>query len=635
MIRSDIGARVFVAATIPLTVAVAAVGALLLSRHAQHIEQHHIESSIALLNQAAILAELPLATGSTSSARNVADFIERSKGVIGLALIDRDGNALENRGNLGATALRLLDAKPVNLMVESDRQLIYLIQPVVLSAAPGADIVTGSANPAPQRVGHVAISISRAQVQASVVRLWWTGATILGVTLALSLLLARWVARSLSRPMVRLSDALSLVARGDLGVRLPERDKGEMRRLSVDFNRMVAALGKAQAGLHDAVAHATDALARRTAEAEAANLAKSRYLAAASHDLRQPAHALSLYLAVAQRIAERVPDEQGRQLHAVLAGMESSALSLDSLLNSVLDISRIDAGVLKPKPEPIAIQEVFDQMIRDYAVAARDASIDLQCRPTPLGVYADPILFARICQNLLANALKFCEGGRVLLTARARGERVLIQVWDQGAGIAPEHIDHVFDEFYQVSSSAGVRAHGIGLGLAIVRRLCQMQSGAISVRSRPGRGSVFSLWLPLTRSTYRFQRPLVASVAQVPSGSVAIVLDDDDDVRNATQAVLREAGYDVVAAANLADAERQLRERGTHAVRAAVVDYRLADGYTGIEVAERLRMRFGETLKVVMVTGDTSPERLQALHESGLLVQHKPMNAPDLLALLV
>lgn len=631
MIKGGIRARILLAAVIPLTVAIAAAGVLLLTRHAQDIEQHHIESSVSLARQAAILAELPLATGSTSSARSVADFIERSVGLTGLSLVDRDGNTVENRGNVGATVLRLLQARPLNLIVERDPQLIYLVHPVVLSAAPGADIASEGQG-SPQRVGYVALSVSRAQERASVQRLWLTGAAILVVTLVLSLLLARWVARSVSMPMVQLSQALSRVARDDLSVRLPQRGKGEVARVASDFNHMATSLAQARKGLHDEVNRATEALARRTVEAEAASLAKSRYLAAASHDLRQPAHALSLYLAAARRIAARTPGEHGAQLQEVLAGMESSAQSLDSLLTSVLDISRIEAGVLQPAPEPIAIQSVFERVVGDNAEAARRAGIRLRARPTRLGVYADPVLFARICQNLVVNAIKFSERGTVLLSARSRGPNVVVQVWDQGKGIAGEHIEKIFDEFFQVTPGNSERARGMGLGLSIVQRLCLMQNGAIAVSSRLSVGSVFSVLLPQTKSVYRFQRQTARAALRALPGSVALVIDDEVAVRDATRAVLIEAGFTVVAVESLEEAERALKGDLGKRLIACVVDYRLGDGYTGIEVARAVRQYFGEKVKIVIVTGDTSPERLQSLRASGFAVQHKPTDATQLLS---
>lgn len=631
---SGIRARILVAAVIPLTFAVAAAGALLLVQHVRHIEQHHIESAMSLARQAAILAELPLATSSKSGARSVADLIERSPDFVGLALVDRTGGSLETRGNVGASALRLIEAAPLNLIAESDARLIYVVHPVTLASAPNVDSATGTVNATTQRVGYAALTLSRTQERASVAKLITTGLLILGATLALSLLLARMVADSVSKPIVALSAALSDVAKEDFDVRLSSKRAGELARVAENFNAMVAALAAARHELNDKVRSATEALARRTTEAEAANLAKSQYLAAASHDLRQPAHALSLYISAAKRIVSKLPVEHTSQLDPVLTGMAASAQSQDALLNSILDISRIDAGVLHSNPEPIAVEAVFARVVSEHAVDARAASVTLRYRDTSLGMYADPVLFHRICQNLVTNALKFAEGGTVLLSARARGDQVLVQLWDQGDGIAPEHIEKIFDEFYQVASGVSVRARGMGLGLSIVRRLSRLQGGDISVRSVLARGSVFSVRLPATRSPYRFIRPSGASRPAVPLGAVALVIDDEAMVREATRVVLTEAGYQVIVAENLEALCAQLSEEIARRVAVAIVDFRLADGYSGIEAARWLKTRFGDQINVVIVTGDTSRERLKALHQSGFLILHKPINDEQLLSAL-
>lgn len=628
---SGIRARLMLAAAIPLTIAVVAAGGLLLVQNVRQIELHHMESAMSLARQAAILAELPLATSSKSGARSVADFVERSADFVGMALVDRSGGTIESRGNVGAASLRMIEGAPVNLIAESDARLIYVVHPVTLAEAPNVDAPGGSLNATAQRVGYAAITFSRLQERNSVGRLLGTGLLILGVTLALSLLLARSVANSVSKPIVALSSALSDVAREDFDVRLTSSGVGEMARVAENFNAMVATLAAARRGSNEKVRLATEALARRTAEAEAANLAKSQYLAAASHDLRQPAHALSLYISAAKRIVSRLPADQVSQLEKVLIGMESSAQSQDALLNSILDISRIDAGVLRSNPEPLAVAHLFERVVQEHADVARPADVILRYRATSLGVYADPVHFDRICQNLVANALKFAARGTVLLSARKRGDQVLIQVWDQGGGIAPEHIGKVFEEFYQVAPAMTVRARGMGLGLSIVRRLCRIEGGSIAVRSVLGRGTVFSVLLPSTSSPQRFQRQSAADRARIPVGTVALVIDDEAMVREATQLVLAEAGYQVIVAENLIELSAKLNVDIARRVAAAVVDFRLADGYSGIEAARYLQARFGDQIKIVIVTGDTSPERLQTLHQSDFQILHKPINDHQLL----
>jgi two-component system, sensor histidine kinase len=628
---SGIRARIFIAVLLPLGLAVGAVGGLLLVRHARQVETHHMESAILLARQTAMLSEMPLTTSSRTGARAIVDVVERSADLVGISLVDRAGVTLEGRGNIGANSLRLLEAAPLNPMVERDEQLIYVVHPVMLSATQGTEKV-GEIKPLSQKVGYVAMSFSRTSEKKAISQLLWSGLAVLGGALAMSFAIASWLAHSLVRPIKALSIALARVTKNDFDARVADKVGGEMGRLVADFNQMAAALSRSRQALEGQIQRATETLARRTEDAEAASRAKSQYLAAASHDLRQPAHALSLYLAAAKRIAARLPTEESTQLQRVLHGMESSAHSQESLLNSILDISRIDAGVLQSKPEAFLIDPVFNRVVSEHRSSARTGVLHLYYRPTKLGAFADPVLFARICQNLVANALKFSTRGSILLAARARGDKVLIQVWDQGAGIAPEHIDRIFGEFYQVSQPTGAHARGMGLGLSIVNRLCRLQGGSISVASKIGKGTVFSVLLPRTWSPNHFERIPSSVSMRAPAGAMALVIDDEAMVREATAALLSEAGYQVVTAGSLSELDVQLSEKPLTHVTVAFVDFRLADGYVGIDVARVLQQRFSIRLKIVMVTGDTSTERLQALHESGYAILHKPVNAAQMLA---
>ena len=289
MIRGSIGNRILLAALAPVVLAVVSVGALLLTRHSQELERNLVERTVSLARQAAILAELPLAAGSIANARATADFIERSAGIVGLSLVDRDGVTVDNRGNLGSTALRLLEGKPLSVQVERDSHLVSVVHPVVLFAQPSGATNAGSG----QRVGFVALSVSRADEKRDIAKLWWTGAAILLAATLVSLVLVRAATRSISAPLSALSEGLSRLARDDFSVHLPEAGRGEFRKLAENFNQMTWALQSARRGLQNEVKRATGALASRTREAETANNAKSRFLAssielAVEHHLRDP-----------------------------------------------------------------------------------------------------------------------------------------------------------------------------------------------------------------------------------------------------------------------------------------------------------------------------------------------------------
>lgn len=628
MIASSIRNRILLAALAPLLIAVLGVGALLLTRHAQDIERNLVERSISLARQIAMLAELPLATGSRNSAQAVADFIERSGGTVGLSLVDRSGVTVDNRGNVGAAALRILEARPLSVQVEREANLISVVHPVVLFSSP-AGASAASASAGEQRVGWVALAVSRAEARQSVARLWWTGAGILLLATLLSLVLVRLATNSVARPLATLSDALSSVAKDDFSVVLPESGRGELRALAVNFNRMTQALQSARLGLRNDVARATDALAMRTREAESANSAKSRFLAAASHDLRQPAHALSLYTAALRHGLRQQPNQVQDALLPAVDGMQAASRSLDALLNAVLDISRFDAGVVTPELQEVSMRPLLNEVLTVLGSSASERALKLRSRTPDIAVVTDPTLLRRILDNLLSNAIRFSRSGGILVSVRRRIDHTLVQVWDQGAGIAPIHLPLIFDEFYQVKRNDGGQG-GMGLGLAIVSRAVQLLGGEIKVRSEVGRGTCFSLRLPGScvqpRAKAREFTPTLESMRRR-----VLVLDDDALIRDSMRTLFESMGFKPTVEPTL-PALLPIAKQARTEIAAILVDYRLQDGFTGIDAARRLRDATGGEVPVIIITGDTSPDRLRTLRQSGFPIIHKPLDHRALLA---
>lgn len=622
MIASSIRNRILFAALAPLLLAVVGVGTLLLTRHAQDIERNLVERSTSLARQIAMLAELPLATGSRSTAQAVADFIERSGDTVGLSLVDRAGVTVDNRGNIGTAAQRMLEARPMSVQVEREANLISVVHPVVLFSSP-AGVPTAPAFTGEQRVGWVALAVSRAEAQRSIVRLWWTdGGTLLLATL-LSLVLVRLAINSVARPLATMSDALSSVAKDDFSVVLPESGRGELRALAVNFNRMTEALQAARLGLRSDVARATDALALRTREAESANSAKSRFLAAASHDLRQPAHALSLYTAALRHGLRQQPNEvQGALLPAV-DGMQAASRSLDALLNVVLDISRFDAGVVTPELQAVAMRPLLNEVLTVFASSASERALTLRGRTPDIAIVTDPTLLRRMLDNLVSNAIRFSRSGEILVSVRPRGDHTLLQVWDQGAGIAPANLPLIFDEFYQVKRTDGGQG-GMGLGLAIVARAVQLLGGAVNVRSQVGRGTCFSVRLPgpSVRPLGKLREPTRALAS---ARRRVLVLDDDALIRDSMRTLFESMGFEPNVAATL-HALLPVAKQDCADIAAILVDYRLLDGFSGIDAARRLREATDFDVPVIIITGDTSPDRLRTLRESGFPIIHKPLD---------
>jgi signal transduction histidine kinase/ActR/RegA family two-component response regulator len=372
------------------------------------------------------------------------------------------------------------------------------------------------------------------------------------------------------------------------------------------------------ANLVDLRLRATDLAQRLAVEKEAAeraNRAKSSFLAAASHDLRQPIHALGLFIGALRGVA--MPAQGARLVEQI----ERSTQALDSLFNAILDISRLDAGVVEPAPVAFPLHPLIERITDDHAEEALAKGLELRCAPTRAVVRSDPILVERILRNLVSNAVKHTERGRVLVGCR-KGSPLRVEVWDTGPGIAADLRDRVFEEYFQIGNPERDRAQGLGLGLAIVRRLTDLIGSTLVLRSTPGRGSCFSVTLP-TASADEVPAPPAAIADGSPRGLIAVI-DDEAAVLEAMDAQLAGWGHRTLLAAS---GEEALARLSALSARPDLIicDYRLRGGETGAAVIERLRARLGADIPAMLVTGDTAPDRIAQAQASGYPLLHKPV----------
>jgi signal transduction histidine kinase/CheY-like chemotaxis protein len=364
-------------------------------------------------------------------------------------------------------------------------------------------------------------------------------------------------------------------------------------------------------------------VAERTRELEAANAAKTRFIAAASHDLRQPVVSIGLLTELMREQA--LP----AALVPILARIGDSVQALNALLKGLLDLSRFDAGAVEVRPARIALRLLMERVIGDEVEAARRKGLALRHRARPVDVHADPLLLEQILRNLVGNAVRYTHRGGVLVSARRRGTaHVLLQVWDTGAGIPPESKVKVFDEFVQLGNDARGRAGGLGLGLSLVRRAASLMGASVELRSIVGRGSCFSVELPLASpdSVRSVAAPAEESGLR---GRKVWVVEDDTDVREALCLRLGGWGATVHEFEDLGSVRRAIRRPQLELPDLLVSDQRLPDG-EGIEAAQLLRTS-DATLAVLLVTGDTSPADIAHLRASGLPVLHKPFTSDELL----
>ncbi len=400
-------------------------------------------------------------------------------------------------------------------------------------------------------------------------------------------------------------------------------------------DRFVRALNEAERSnveLEQRVGEKSAALAlqlARTQEArdaaQQADRAKSRFLAAASHDLRQPLHALGLFAA---KLPEHVRDDEGARL---ADRIRHSVDSLDGLLSSLLDISKLDAGAIEPRPRAVALDDLFDRVAGDFAPVALERGLKLAVVPTRRVVHSDPILLERIVRNLVDNALKHTRSGGVVVGARPRGAQVSIEVHDSGPGIPASERARVFEEFYQIGNPERDRSQGLGLGLAIVRRLADLLGHRIEVDTHVGRGSVFRV---VAERDDPVGVPAPETAAGAP-GSLAgrriVVIDDEEEVRAGTATVLASWGCECIAAANADDA---LLAAGGRVPDAVIADWRLAAGATGLAAIERLRAAFRTAIPAVIVSGASAPDDLARIKASGMPLLHKPVAPARLRSML-
>lgn len=359
--------------------------------------------------------------------------------------------------------------------------------------------------------------------------------------------------------------------------------------------------------------------------AEDANRSKSQLLAAASHDLRQPLHALGLYVAA---LAMRATDAEWQPL---VASIQRGLGALEGQFEQLLDLSRLEAGALAPAPARMALTPVLTRVADGLRAQARAKGLDLRVAPTRLAIHSDPALIERIVRNLVANAIRYTERGGIVLGARRRGAAVAIDVVDTGIGIPASLQERIFDEFYQVHASRSSDHRGMGLGLAIVRRLAVLLDHRIELTSTPQRGSRFRVYAPRTPALVRPAGSATATrtapgggSATTIRGALVAVVDDDPCAVDAMRALFTTWGADVAGGSDVADLLDAIG-RADRYPDFVVADLRLAHGASGIAAVDRLRDELGIVLPALLVSGDTSAAAERDARHAGIALLSKPV----------
>jgi PAS domain S-box-containing protein len=370
-----------------------------------------------------------------------------------------------------------------------------------------------------------------------------------------------------------------------------------------------------------------DVLREAAEAADQANHSKTRFLAAASHDLRQPLQALGLFVAT---LAQRpLPDD----IRAIVGKIEGSLEALEHLLDTLLDISRLDAGVVEAHCVGFSVQELFKRLALEYVPLAESAGLSMRFVATTAAARSDPALLERILRNLLSNAVRYTDTGGIVVGVRRRGDALRIEVWDTGRGIPLAEQREIFREFHQLGGTPRERRQGLGLGLAIVDRLAALLGHRIELLSMPDRGSVFSVVVPANGRAPLRKAEVEPEVQDPLNGRFVVVVDDDSIVRDGLRAILEIWGCRVAMAEGQDDAIEAVL--AAEAIPDAIIaDYRLRADVTGAQVVRALRALLGEDVPALLITGDTSPERLRQAAGHGLSLLHKPVRPDRLRAAL-
>ena len=378
--------------------------------------------------------------------------------------------------------------------------------------------------------------------------------------------------------------------------------------------------------------HTAEALEAAEWQAERANAAKSRFLAAASHDLRQPLQTQSLVQGI---LARKIREKKNDEALKLVARLDQTGAAMAGMLNGLLDINQIEAGTVHAEMVDFPIKGVLDQLRDEFIYQAQAKGLALRVLPCGLSIHSDPRLLEQIIRNLLSNALKYTESGKVLLGCRRRKGMLSIEIWDTGIGIPKEGLESVFEEYHQVDNAAHERSRGLGLGLSIVQRLGNLLGHRVSVRSHQGRGSVFAIevMLPPRGNAPRLERGRQGKDGEMIEGvrrtGAILVIEDDPDLRVSLKLALKEEGHHAVTAPDGA-AALELVAQGTVRPDLILTDYHLPNGMNGLQVTAKLRERLHHQIPAIILTGDISTETLREIAQHDCVWLSKPANSKEL-----
>lgn len=625
--RWSVRAFIVLAVMLPTVLVALLLSGLLISHHYDDLELAFRAHLRAAARQLGVAAEFGIFTANHAGLANLAQAaLQGDAQIVSVGIFDAHGRLLAYSGAQPAHFDLPRDAQE-RLIDEGKSSTLW--HPIVLSVLPVIDLYADDeapeVSPANTAIGYVLIEASRAGLDERRNRLLLIGGGVALLGLSLGLTLALAIARRIAQPLQKMTEMVQRIGQGEQSDKVASEPGGALHELESGINAMADRIALAQDTLRHEVEQATAELRRRKEEAERSTAAKTRFLAAASHDLRQPLHALGLFVS---RLAQY---PHAAEVGMLVRNIDASVRALQDLFDALLDISRLDAGAIEVHRHVFRTAELFARLDNAFGELASVKGLRLRLRPGSLWLDSDPILFERIAMNLLSNAIRYTEQGGVLLVCRRRGDRARFEVWDSGPGI-PEHLrQDIFEEYVQIGNPERAADKGLGLGLAICKRLAHLLGHRLGLASRPGHGSVF--WVELPLGVAPAEEAVAIGEAQRPGRIEGTVLVVDDDAASAASMVglIASWGCRAIPVSGVQEAI-VLCDEANWRPDVAICDPSYG-GEVALDCALQLRQRY-QDLAILLVSGDVSPDLAAGARTQGFMLLQKPVRPARLRALL-
>lgn len=649
LLHVDLRGRLMWLAMLPVLVFAVVWGVYVIRQRAADLEAQLQQRAQLLARQLAVAADYGIFSFNQAALDNIAQGVVRESSVIAATITANDGRVLASHyapgQEEGASPDRLramLEAFRRNGgdgVSEKNAEWIAYLEPIRSPFLVIDDLPDQAAPPPGDTVqGHAIVQVSTRSIRGELYDFGLRVMALLAGVLLSGWIMARRFSASIDRRIQAVVQAAQKIGNGEVGIRLHPSHIPSFDRLSQDINSMAGQLEQSHLRLEHRVQEATQALREQRDAAQQANSDKTRFLAAASHDLRQPMHALNMLVD-----AMKHTDHENERIR-LIERIEATSQAMSDLLDALLDISRLDAGGVSFQLQAFEIQPLLLRLRDTYEGQAERRGIALVVHSTRACVRSDPLLLERILGNFLSNALRYTPaGGCVLLAVRKRAGNILIQIRDNGPGIAPESQQAIFQEFVQLHNPQRDRSQGLGLGLAIVQRLAQLLDHPIGVRSCMGHGSNFYIRVPQCAFPQEPAQPgalagyvpqATPSLAPGLDGCRILLIEDDAMVRESYTHLLQlwqcetraHAGSDTA----LADTHLQAWRP-----QLIITDHRLEGALNGRQLIEALRRQLGTHLPAIIMTGDTEDPTLRQAGTDNLRILYKPVKPAELRQILL